>query len=411
MDINQDSILDGIKVPVLKVFGLGGGGGNAINRMIEHNLQGVEFIAANTDHQVLKSNLAPTKIQLGPDLTRGLGAGGNPEIGMQAAQESEAVIRQALDGADMVFLTAGMGGGTGTGAISVAAKIAQEMGAVVVAIVTTPFNFEANKRRMDAESGIDSLKPFTDTLITIPNDRLLTLADQNMPIAFSFQLADDVLRQAVQGIAELVTKPGVVNVDFAHIQKMMKIGGGSLMAIGHGSGENRSLDAIKQALSHPLLDEINVKNASGIIANFSGSNISLHDINQALNHIHKDANHELDVFWGFSNDAENDDTVEVILIVTGIEDHALSGTRVSFVPSQAEEISFEPKLVEMDEKELSAMVIDIQNSNETEEFPLKVEWISSSDSNIPESYTKGDRNNLDLPAFMRKGKGFLPSAS
>jgi cell division protein FtsZ len=408
MENNQDSILDGVRAPVLKVFGLGGGGGNAINRMIEHNLQGVEFIVANTDHQVLQSNLAPTKLQLGPSLTRGLGAGGNPDIGMQAAEESENEIREILDGADMVFLTAGMGGGTGTGAISVAAKVAKEMGAVVVAIVTTPFAFEANRRMIDAKKGIEKLRPFTDTLITIPNDRLLTLAEQNMPIAFSFQLADDVLRQAVQGIAELVTKPGIVNVDFAHIKKMMSIGGGSYMAIGHGSGENRSLDAIKQALSHPLLDEIDVKNASGIIANFSGSNISLHDINQALNHIHKEANHDLDVFWGFSNDSETDDTVEVILVVTGLNNQSNMGEKISFSAHVNFETNalVEPKLTDLNDDELTAMVSEIQKSNEQEIIPLNVEWMSKSE--IPEKrpQSKTDRNNIDLPAFLRKREGY-----
>ncbi|MHB1120678.1 MAG: cell division protein FtsZ, partial [Bellilinea sp.] len=210
--------------PVLKVIGLGGGGSNAVNRMIELGLSGVDFIAANTDAQVLKTSLAPTKIQMGSKLTRGLGAGGNPSVGEAAAEESYRELNQALAGADMVFLTAGMGGGTGTGAISIAARVARSLGAVTVAVVTTPFMFEIGKRQVNAREGLARLRPYTDTLITIPNDRLLKVAPRDLPLEMAFRLADDVLRQGIQGISELITETGLINVDFSHIRNIMQSG-------------------------------------------------------------------------------------------------------------------------------------------------------------------------------------------
>jgi cell division protein FtsZ len=256
--------------PVLKVIGLGGGGQNAVNRMIELGLSGVDFIAANTDAQVLASSLAPTKIQLGPKLTRGLGAGGNPTIGAAAAEESIRELNSALIGADMVFLTAGMGGGTGTGAIAVAARIARSLGAVVVAVVSTPFAFEVGRRQKNAVDGLAILRPFTDTLITVPNERLIEIAGKSLTFEMAFRLADDVLRQGIQAISELITQPGMINVDFSHIRQAMFNGGGSLMAIGNGEGSSKALDAIESALHHPMLGEIRLDTATHIIANFTG---------------------------------------------------------------------------------------------------------------------------------------------
>src|SRR5450756_109526 len=229
------------KPPVLKVLGLGGGGCNAINRMIELGLSGVDYIAANTDAQMLKNSLAPTKIQLGPRLTRGLGAGGDPKVGEAAAEESYADLNRALMGADMVFLTAGMGGGTGTGAIPIAARVARNLGAVTIAIVTMPFSFEVGRRQTNARSGLALLRQFTDTLITVPNDRLLTVADRDLPIELTFRIADDVLRQGIMGITELITQPGLINVDFAHVRQIMQLGGGSLLAIGTASGQGKAI--------------------------------------------------------------------------------------------------------------------------------------------------------------------------
>jgi cell division protein FtsZ len=300
MAINANTQTYTIHRPVLKVLGLGGGGGNAVNRMIELGIKGVEFIAANTDHQDLASNLAPTKIRLGPKLTRGLGAGGDPRVGKAAAEESAAEIRAALTGADMVFLAAGMGGGTGTGSIQVAGRIAKELGAVTIAVVTTPFGFEMGRRQVNASEGLAALHPNTNTLIAIPNDRLLYAWPQDISLETAFRLADDVLRQAVQGISELVTSPGVINVDFAHIRSVMKLGGGALMAIGHGSGEGKALDAVNQALNHPLLESICLTNAAGIIVNFTGgSDLSLYDVGEALAHIHDLSRPDVDVILGF----------------------------------------------------------------------------------------------------------------
>ena len=240
--------------PVIKVLGLGGGGCNAINRMIELGMEGVEFLAANTDHQALKNSLAQTKIQLGPQSTRGLGAGGNPAMGEAAAEESYRQLGSALAGADMVFLTAGMGGGTGTGSIPVAAQVARSVGAVTIAIVTTPFSFEMGRRQRNAREGLAKLRPHTDTLITVPNDRLLYVAPKDLPMELAFRLADDVLRQGIQGITELITQPGLINVDFAHIRRLMQLGGGSLMSIGQGHGEGKARQALDER-RHAVVDE------------------------------------------------------------------------------------------------------------------------------------------------------------
>ncbi|MBE9524569.1 MAG: cell division protein FtsZ, partial [Chloroflexi bacterium] len=285
--------------PVIKVLGLGGGGSNAVDRMMALGINGVDFIVANTDQQALMRSSAPSKIQLGPKLTRGLGAGGRPSVGEQAAQESEKEIAMAMQGADMIFLTAGMGGGTGTGAISVAAKIANALGIVTIAVVTTPFSFEMGRRQQNANEGLASLQKHANTLITIPNDRLLYVAPQDLPIDTAFRLADDVLRQAVQSITELVTEPGLINVDFAHIRRMMKLGGGALMAIGHGSGEEKALKALQQALDHPLLETVSLNNAAGVIANFTASDeMSLLEVSNALIFLQNQANANTEIVMG-----------------------------------------------------------------------------------------------------------------
>ena len=305
--------------PVLKIIGLGGGGSNAVNRLMELGLRDVEFIAANTDIQALKNSMAPTKIQLGPKLTRGLGAGGNPSVGQAAAEESYRELAAAMAGADMVFLTAGMGGGTGTGSISVAARIARALGAVTVAVVTTPFNFEMGRRQKNAREGLALLQPHTDTLITVPNDRLLQIAPRNLTLDLAFQLADDVLRQGIQGIAELITQPGLINVDFAHIRQVMKLGGGALMSIGIGEGENKAYKAIEQALHHPLLESISIENATGIIANFTGGqDLTFLEVMDALNHLQDLTNQQADIIPGVINDSRMDDRTQVILVITGL---------------------------------------------------------------------------------------------
>jgi cell division protein FtsZ len=305
--------------PVIKILGLGGGGSNAINRLLELGLEDIEFIAANTDIQALKQSLAPTKIQLGPRLTRGLGAGGNPCVGEAAAEESYRELTAALAGADMVFLTAGMGGGTGTGSIAVAARVAREIGAVTVAVVTTPFSFEVGRRQQNARDGLAKLQPNTDTLITVPNDRLLQIAPRNLTLDLAFQLADDVLRQGIQGIAELITQPGLINVDFAHIRQVMKMGGGALMSIGIGEGENKALKAVEQALHHPLLESISIENANGIIANFTGGpSLTFIEVMEALNHLQDLTGNQADIIPGVISNPRMDDRTQVILVITGL---------------------------------------------------------------------------------------------
>jgi cell division protein FtsZ len=305
--------------PVLKVLGLGGGGCNAIERMMELDLRGIEFIAANTDAQALNNNPAPTKILLGPQTTRGLGSGGDPARGRAAAEESRKEIAAALAGADMVFLTAGMGGGTGTGSIAVAAEIARSQGAVTIAIVTTPFAFEMGRRQKNANEGLERLREHTHTLVAIPNDRLLFVAPRNLPMDVAFRLADDVLRQAVQGITELVTEPGLINVDFAHIRRLILLGGGALMAIGQGQGEGKSLQALQQALHHPLMDTVSLTNAKGVIANFTGgADLSLFEVQSALTSLQEQTGSQTEIVFGVINDERMEGRVQVILMITGL---------------------------------------------------------------------------------------------
>jgi cell division protein FtsZ len=319
ISIPLSDIMEGISRPVLKVIGLGGGGCNAVSRMIELGMEGVEFIAANTDRQTLQANPAQTKVLLGPETTRGFGAGGDPQVGRTAAEESSDALAAALDGADMVFLTAGMGGGTGTGAIPIAAKIACSIGAVSVAIVTTPFSFEMGRRQKNAREGLISLREHTNTLIAIPNDRLLYVAPRNLPMETAFRLADDVLRQSVQGIAELITQPGLINVDFAHIRRLILLGGGALMSIGQGQGEGKARQALVQALHHPLLESVSLENAAGVIANFTGGHdLSLMEVQDALSHLQTQTGSQTELVMGVINDERMEGRVQVILIVTGI---------------------------------------------------------------------------------------------
>ena len=303
----------------IKVLGLGGGGSNAVNRMVELGLIGAEFIAANTDHQALESSLAPTRIQLGPGVTRGLGAGGDPKMGAAAAIESSRELSQALAEADMIFLTAGMGGGTGTGATPIAAEIARETGAVVIATVTMPFSFEMSKRAKNASEGVRRLQPHTHTLITVPNDRLLQVVPREASLEVAFRFADDVLRQGIQGIVELVTKPGLINVDFAHVRALMRQGGGALMAIGIGEGIDKSEIAVQQALHHPLLEISSLGQASGALIHFTGGDdLGLVEVGAAVDGLRENMPPEADVVLGVTTEPALQGRVQVILIVTGV---------------------------------------------------------------------------------------------
>lgn len=315
----QNVVMPGVSMPVLKVIGLGGGGCNAVARMIELGLGGVQFIAANTDAQALSSNPAERKILLGPQTTRGFGAGGDPKVGREAAEESRPELADALAGADMVFLTAGMGGGTGTGAIPVAAEIARIQGAVTIAIVTTPFSFEMGRRFKNASEGLARLREHTHTMVSIPNDRLLYVAPRDLSLEVAFRLADDVLRQSVQGITELITEPGLINVDFAHVRRLILLGGGALMAIGQGKGEEKARQALEQALHHPLLEAVALENAAGVIANFTGGNdLSLFEVQAALGSLHERTGEQTEIVMGVTQDQRMEGRAQVILMITGL---------------------------------------------------------------------------------------------
>lgn len=303
----------------IKVLGLGGGGSNAVNRMVELGLVGAEFIAANTDRQALESSLAPTRIQLGPGVTRGLGAGGDPKIGAAAAIESSRELTEALKGADMIFITAGMGGGSGTGAAPISAEIARETGAVVIATVTMPFTFEMSQRAKNAAEGVKRLQPHTHTLITVPNDRLLEVVPKEASLEVAFRFADDVLRQGIQGIVELVTKPGLINVDFAHVRTMMRKGGGALMAIGIGEGTSKAEIAIHQALNHPLLEMSSLGQSTGALVHFTGGgDLGLVEVGAAVEDLRESMPPEAEVILGVTTESAMQGRVQVILVVTGI---------------------------------------------------------------------------------------------
>jgi cell division protein FtsZ len=303
----------------IKVIGVGGSGGNAINTMIRMGLSGVEFIAANTDRQALEANLAPTKIQLGSELTKGLGAGANPEVGRKAALEDYAKISEILAGADMVFVTAGMGGGTGTGAAPVIAKIAKEIGALTVGVVTKPFMFEGRKRTRSAGQGILSLRESVDSLITIPNQRLLAVSGHNLSMLDAFKKADEVLLNAVQGISDLINNTGLVNTDFADVKTIMQNKGLALMGIGHGEGDRRAVEAASAAITSPLLEDVSINGAIGIIVNITGSSsMSIHEVNEAMMHIQEAADEEAEIIFGTVIDESMNDKIKVTVIATGL---------------------------------------------------------------------------------------------
>lgn len=307
----------------IKVIGIGGGGGNAVNNMIRSGLKGVEFITANTDIQALNSSLAETKIQLGTELTKGLGAGANPAVGEGSARESADEIREKLQGADMVFVTAGMGGGTGGGGASVVSNIAKELGALTVGVVTKPFIFEGKRRMANAEAGIAALKREVDTLITIPNQRLLSVAGRNTTLLDTFRKADDVLYQAVKGISDLILFEGLVNVDFADVRAVMSEMGMAMMGSGEGKGENRALEAAEKAVSSPLLEDISINGARGILINVTaGMDVTLQEINEAAELIHAEAHEDANIIWGMVIDEEMSDAVRVTVIATGFGDKA-----------------------------------------------------------------------------------------
>ncbi|MDW0109306.1 cell division protein FtsZ [Sporosarcina aquimarina] len=312
---------------VIKVIGVGGGGNNAVNRMIEHGVQGVEFIAVNTDAQALNLSQAEVKLQIGGKLTRGLGAGANPEVGKKAAEESREQLEEALRGADMVFVTAGMGGGTGTGAAPVIAQIAKDLGALTVGVVTRPFTFEGRKRSTQAIGGITAMKESVDTLIVIPNDKLLEIVDKNTPMLEAFREADNVLRQGVQGISDLIAVPGLINLDFADVKTIMSNKGSALMGIGMSTGENRASEAAKKAISSPLL-ETSIDGAKGVLMNITGgSNLSLFEVQEAADIVASASDEDVNMIFGSVINDDLKDEIIVTVIATGFTDEQITQVR------------------------------------------------------------------------------------
>ena len=306
--------------PKIKVVGVGGAGGNAVNNMIQHGIHGVEFIVANTDCQALDMSLSPLKLQLGQGCTKGLGAGAKPEVGATAAKESMDRIEELLLGADMVFIAAGMGGGTGTGAAPIIADVAQRLGALTVGVVTKPFLFEGNRRRKSAEEGVAALKSAVDTLIVVPNNRLLQLADVNTSMLDAFKMADQVLLNAVKGISDIITQQGIVNVDFADAISVMSDQGMALMGIGSGKGDNRAIEAAQKAISSPLLEDVSVNGAMGILVNVTGGkSLTLHEVNSAIELITKAAHEDANIIFGYVVDEKLEDEVTITVIATGFE--------------------------------------------------------------------------------------------
>ncbi|WJP98586.1 cell division protein FtsZ [Macrococcus bovicus] len=364
----------------LKVIGVGGGGNNAVNRMIEHGMNNVEFIAINTDGQALNLSKASSKIQIGEKLTRGLGAGANPEIGKKAAEESREQIEDAIQGADMVFVTAGMGGGTGTGAAPVVAKIAKEMGALTVGVVTRPFSFEGRKRQTQAAAGVEAMKAAVDTLIVIPNDRLLDIVDKSTPMMEAFKEADNVLRQGVQGISDLIAVSGEVNLDFADVKTIMSNQGSALMGIGVASGENRAMEAAKKAISSPLL-ETSIVGAQGVLMNITGGeSLSLFEAQEAANIVQDAADEDVNMIFGTVINPELQDEIVVTVIATGFNDKPVRPTTSAPVRETPREERYESQQTSYVQPSYS------QSQPQTQSQPKQTE---SRDS------------DLDVPSFLR----------
>ena len=363
----------------LKVIGVGGGGNNAVNRMSDHGMNNVEFISINTDGQALNLSKAESKIQIGEKLTRGLGAGANPEIGKKAAEESREQIEDAIQGADMVFVTAGMGGGTGTGAAPVVAKIAKEMGALTVGVVTRPFGFEGRKRQTQAAAGVESMKAAVDTLIVIPNDRLLDIVDKSTPMMEAFKEADNVLRQGVQGISDLIAVSGEVNLDFADVKTIMSNQGSALMGIGVSSGENRAVEAAKKAISSPLL-ETSIVGAQGVLMNITGGDsLSLFEAQEAADIVQDAADEDVNMIFGTVINPELQDEIVVTVIATGFEDKPSSQGR-------------------------KASNTGFGNSASSGSTTAKEDSFSSSASQTTDSANEGrthTTNEDDIPSFIR----------
>jgi len=393
-----------IKPPVetfarIKVVGVGGSGCNALERMIEAKLKGVEFVAINTDAQALHHNKAAEKVHIGKNLTKGLGAGMNPDIGRQAAEENRDEIQEVLKGADMVFVTCGLGGGTGTGAAPIVAETAKELGALTVAVVTKPFAFEGAQRRAIAEEGLENLRERVDTLITIPNDKLLQIIDKKTTLINSFKIVDDVLRQGVQGISDLITKPGIVNVDFADVRAIMSNSGSALMGIGIGSGDNRAADAAKAAINSPLL-ELSIDGAKGVLFNVSGSNdLTMLEINEAANIITESIDPNAKVIFGaVVDDSIKKGELQITVVATGFDADNVRENPIE----KMSRMTIETKKKEEDE--INKIVFPTKNEPKMiieEKVAPKVQRIFTQDDKT----LSDEDDELDIPAFIRRKMG------
>ena len=368
----------------IKVLGIGGGGGNVLNSMIEGNkIKGVEFIAINTDCQALLANQASTKIQIGKDLTRGLGSGGNPEIGRQAAEESRDIIREYLAETDMVFLAGGMGGGTFTGGAPIIAEVAKEIGALTIAVTTRPFAFEGTKRRVIAEEGIEDLKDKVDTLIVIPNQKIMEVVDRKMTLLEAFKIVDSVLNQGVQGISEIITVPGLINVDFADVKAIMKDAGSSLLGIGTGVGENRAQIAAKAAIYSPLLD-ISIEGAKGILFNITGGpDLTMFEVEEAARLISESSDADANIIFGATIDETMTDQIKIIVIATGFDEAKMRLARMMNKPKPV----VEPQGIVSEIPEEKISKIDLEEKEPEEELP---------EDEFGEEF--------DIPTFLRQGK-------
>jgi cell division protein FtsZ len=379
----------------IKVIGVGGGGGNAVNRMIASRVAGVEFLAANTDCQSLHSNRSSVKLQLGAKLTKGLGAGSNPEIGRSAALEDTEKVLEILTGADMVFVTAGLGGGTGTGASPIIANLAREMGALVVAVVTKPFSFEGRRRRAQAEEGLQALRQVVDTVITIPNDKLLHTVEKGTPLAEAFLMADDILRQAVQGISDLITVPGEINLDFADVKTIMTGMGMALMGTGVAEGEHRAVEAAQRAISSPLLEDASIHGARGVLINITGGeDMTLHEVSEAANIIQEAADPDANIIFGTVIERALQGSVKVTVIATGFahEEHRIRPGALAGSHPSSPRGSAEPPPPSVPVRAPSRFFR--AGGHETIEF-------DTTDDGFTPNFA-GMKDDLDVPAFLRK---------
>jgi cell division protein FtsZ len=379
----------------IKVIGVGGAGGNAINNMIEAQLRGVKFIAANTDAQSLEVSKAPAKIQMGEKLTEGLGAGANPETGRQAAMENEAGLREVLSDSHMVFITAGFGGGTGTGAAPVIAEICKDLGALTVAVVTKPFSFEGKKRMKQAEDGIERLKEVADTVITIPNDRLRGLASKNAKMIDMFKKADEILLHSVKGITDLIMMPGLVNLDFADVRTTMSKAGMAIMGIGISKGENRAVEAAERAISHPLLEDISISGARGVLMNITcTSDLTMEEMTEASDRIYKEVGEDAEIIWGAVVDDSLEDEMRVTVIATGI-----GGKEEASVPDNRPDPTFGGKIRDL-------TPADFQHAVDYEKPTfIRRKMAAGEASGASYKNYKGivlDNDDLDVPTFLRR---------